>query len=217
MKLTLALATSMAASALASPFYNKDWSKDWKQGWNKGKEIGKCNLPSHLPSNTQLTPPPPPPARTPFDFTSTFSILATPDQVVDSNNATTGGLPGAKGLYLFGLNSHQNTICYNITLYDFQGEYQSPALTATHIHQAAKGKAGPPRIAFPDPQPIGANGEVRRSVGCLTGPFRTGLPAGGPDSGEGFQVRQIEEDPKGFFADVHSSLAVAGAVRGQFA
>jgi len=153
----------------------------------------------------------------PFDFTSTFDVLATPDQVVDNNNISTGGLKGAKGLYRFGLNSRENVICYNITLYNFQGEYQSPALTATHIHQAEKGKAGPPRIAFPNPQPVGTDGKVRRSVGCLAGPFRTAVPAAGPDSGAGFQVKQIEEDPKGYFADVHSSLAVAGAVRGQFA
>lgn len=40
--------------------------------------------------------------------------------------------------------------------------------------------------------------------------------ANGQDTGTGFKVSQIEENPSGFFADVHSSLAVPGAVRGQF-
>ena len=48
------------------------------------------------------------------------------------------------------------------------------------------------------------------------GPFTTGLVMMGKDTGEGFTLKQIEENPSGFMADVHSSLAVPGAVRGQF-
>ena len=48
------------------------------------------------------------------------------------------------------------------------------------------------------------------------GPFTTGLIQNGKDTGEGFKLSQIVENPSGFFADVHSSLAVPGAVRGQF-
>ena len=33
----------------------------------------------------------------------------------------------------------------------------------------------------------------------------------------GFKVAQIEDNPSAFMADVHSSLAVPGAVRGQLA
>lgn len=83
--------------------------------------------------------------KSPFSFTSTYSLHATPEEVVDSNNAFTGGLAGASGVYKFGINSHDNIICYNITLSGFQGEYQSPAVSATHIHEAPKGRAGPPR------------------------------------------------------------------------
>jgi hypothetical protein len=78
-------------------------------------------------------------------FTSTQVVIATPDQVVDADNKKTGGLKGAKGLYKFGFNSKEDTVCYKITLYGFEGEYQSPAKTATHIHEAPKGKSGPPR------------------------------------------------------------------------
>lgn len=143
-----------------------------------------------------------------------------PEEVVDAENKYTGGLKGAKGLYKFGINTDANLICYNITLTGFQGDYQSPAVTATHVHEAAKGKAGPPRLAFPNPEPIGK--DVRRSVGCLQGTkdgFVTGVknPTTGEDQGKGFHVKRIEENPKAFFADVHSSKAVAGAVRGQLA
>ena len=90
----------------------------------------------------------------------------------------------------------------------------SPARTATHIHEAVKGKAGPPRIAFPNP----TGPDSRRvSYGCLTGPFVTGVnnTATGADQGAGFHVRQIVANPKGFFTDTHTAQFVAGAVRGQ--
>lgn len=123
---------------------------------------------------------------------------------------------GAVGYYDFGINSNTNTICYNITLIGFRGQYQSPALTATHIHEAARGQNGLPRVAFPNP--VGDE-QYANSAGCIKGPFRTGLNVTGTttDTGATFNVRQIEQNPAGFFADVHSSLAVPGAVRGQIA
>merc|ERR1712000_64099 len=117
-------------------------------------------------------------------FTSAYQVLATPDQVVNMMNEKTGGLEGA---------------------------YQSPAKTATHLHQADKGLSGPPRIAFPNPQ----GDKVRVSKGCLQGPFTTGIIANGQDTGTVFTLKQIEENPSNFNVDVHSSLAVPGAVRGQ--
>lgn len=74
----------------------------------------------------------------------------------------------------------------NITLY-VKGNYQSPAATATHIHEAAVGRAGPPRLAFPNPVPLDRVSGLdvfswRASFGCLQGPFRTGL--NGTDGGE---------------------------------
>jgi hypothetical protein len=84
-------------------------------------------------------------AAKPFYFTSTYSVFATPDQVVNATNAFTGGLAGALGYFNYGINSYENVICYNITLENFRGNYSSPATTATHIHQGPKGKSGPPR------------------------------------------------------------------------
>ncbi|CAN8095902.1 unnamed protein product [Discula destructiva] len=146
-------------------------------------------------------------------FSSMFVVKATPDEVVDNANSFTGGLAGAEGLYKYAISSHSDVICYDITLWNFQGDFESPAISATHIHQGLAGKSGPPRIAFPDPVEIGHG--VRNSKGCLKGPFTTGVMANGTDTGAGFKVASIEQNPAEFFTDVHSSLAVPGAVRGQ--
>lgn len=221
MKFSLAVAASMAATTMASPIIGDIFgSKHWGNKWGNNKDEGKSSSPSSShPSSLTLTLHPVA-KKSPFEFTSTYEIVATPDQVVDANNTFTGGLKGAKGLYKFGINSNENVICYNITLTGFKGDYESPADTATHIHEAVKGKAGPPRIAFPNPKEIGK--DTRRSVGCIAGckdGFVTGVinPATGKDQGFGFNVKKIEDNPKGFFADVHSSKAVPGAVRGQMA
>lgn len=96
------------------------------------------------------------------------------------------------------------------------GPYQSPATTATHIHEAAEGAAGPPRISFPNPEPADSGPEVvKRSSGCLTGPFTTGIQANGQDTGTGFTLRQIEANPAGFFTDSHTAVSVPGVVRAQ--
>lgn len=154
-----------------------------------------------------------------FALTSNNLVNAVPEQVTaaEAPFTPTGGLAGALGTFNFGINSATETICWNITLTNFQGEFASPALTATHIHEAALGASGPPRIAFPNPVPVpGAEG-VMNSVGCQTGPFTTGIVVDGADTGAGFSVAAIEADPAAFFADVHSSLALPGAVRGQLA
>lgn len=39
--------------------------------------------------------------------------------------------------------------------------------------------------------------------------------AGAPDTGDGFHVKQIEQNPKGFFTDSHTVPFPAGVVRGQ--
>lgn len=151
-----------------------------------------------------------------FAFSSMHMVQATPDQVVDGTTPT-GGVAGASGTFNFGINAAMNMICYNITLHNFQGDFESPATTATHIHEAARGASGPPRIAFPNPEPISADGVVRNSAGCLKGPFTTGVMVDGKDSGEGFHVNMIEANPAAFMADTHSSVALPGAVRGQLA
>lgn len=151
-----------------------------------------------------------------FDFSSTHFVNAVPEEVVNGTEPT-GGLAGASGTFNFGINSASNMICYNITLHNFQGEFDSPATTATHIHEAARGASGPPRISFPNPEPVEGNEAVRNSAGCMKGPFTTGVMVEGVDSGEGFHVSMIEANLAAFMADTHSSLALPGAVRGQMA
>jgi hypothetical protein len=151
-----------------------------------------------------------------FAFSSTHFVNAVPEEVVNGTEPT-GGLAGASGTFNFGINSASNMICYNITLHNFQGEFDSPATTATHIHEATRGASGPPRISFPNPEPIEGDEAVRNSAGCLKGPFTTGVMVEGVDSGEGFHVSMIEANPAAFMADTHSSLALPGAVRGQMA
>lgn len=97
------------------------------------------------------------------------------------------------------------------------GPYDSPAVTATHIHEAVEGQAGPPRIAFPNPEPADSGPEViKRSAGCLQGPFTTGIDADdGSDTGTGFTLAQIEANPIGFFTDSHTVVSTPGVVRAQ--
>ena len=150
----------------------------------------------------------------PATFTSAYTVMATPDQVINNNGVATPGEAGATGTFDFRINSDTEVICYDITLRGVTGEYQSPAKTATHIHEAAKGQAGPPRIAFPNPVDDGS-GE-RTSSGCLQGPFTTGVTSdAGADTGEGFTLAQIEANPAGFTGDSHTADFAAGVVRGQ--
>lgn len=46
-----------------------------------------------------------------YDFTSTYAVVATPDQVINGT-VPTPGQPGAIGFYKFGINSKTDTICY---------------------------------------------------------------------------------------------------------
>ncbi|KAF2124879.1 hypothetical protein P153DRAFT_400949 [Dothidotthia symphoricarpi CBS 119687] len=151
-----------------------------------------------------------------FYFNKEIIVKAGPGNVVNNSNVAVPGQPGGRGIFKFGINVEENTICYNITLNGVTGNYMSPALTATHIHEGIKGRAGPPRLAFPNP--TGPDSK-RVSYGCLTGPFRTGINATGTttDTGASFHVRQIVANPAGFFCDTHTAAFPAGAIRGQLA
>merc|ERR1739841_146914 len=151
----------------------------------------------------------------PFEFTSTYPVYATPDTIISATDGPVPGVEGASGTFKFGINSEHDYICYNIELFGYpEGfEYSSPANTATHIHEAPAGQAGPPRLAFENP--TYRNGKLQ-SLGCLSGPYKTGITtADGSDTADGFTVAQIEANPSGFFADNHVAAALAGAVRGQ--
>lgn len=149
----------------------------------------------------------------PATFTSAFTAMAVPGTVVNADGVATPGQPGASGTFMYRINSDTEVICYDITLTGVTPPYQSPAKTATHIHQAAAGQAGPPRLALDNPEDAG-NG-TSTSSGCLQGPFTTGVVADGADTGTCFTLDQIEADPASFSTDTHTSAFAAGAVRGQ--
>jgi hypothetical protein len=149
----------------------------------------------------------------PSSFTSMFTAMATPDMVINADGVATPGEPGATGTFDYRINSDEEVICYDIVLRGVTPPYMSPARTATHIHQAAEGAAGPPRIALPNPEDTGDG--TLRSEGCLQGPFTTGIVANGADTGAGFSLAEIEADPAAFFTDTHTASFTAGAVRGQ--
>lgn len=150
----------------------------------------------------------------PDEFTSAFTAMANPDDVVDGDGEPTGGEEGASGDVMLWVNSDLDVICYDITLEGVTGDYDSPALTGTHIHEAAAGESGPPRIVFDDPQPI--DDVPRTSSGCIEGPFVTGVEDDdGNDQGEGFTVAEIEADPADYYFDVHTEEHMDGAVRAQ--
>ena len=149
----------------------------------------------------------------PSSFTSAFTAMATPDMVVDSDNVPTPGTAGASGTFTYMINSDEEVICYDISVRGITLPYESPAKTATHIHEAGSGTSGPPRIAFPNPVDDGSGTLV--SNGCLQGPFTTGVAPEGTDTGEGFTLAEIEADPSAFFTDTHTAANPAGAVRGQ--
>ncbi|BBG03983.1 MULTISPECIES: CHRD domain-containing protein [Pseudonocardia] len=149
----------------------------------------------------------------PDTFTSMYTVMATPDTIINNDGESVPGQPGATGEFNFRINSDDEIICYDITLRGVTGEYESPAKTATHIHEANAGEPGPPRLAFPNPS---GDGDTRNSSGCMQGPFTTGLEGdNGQDTATGFTLSQIEANPAGFSADTHTAEFAAGTVRGQ--
>ncbi|WP_120005870.1 CHRD domain-containing protein [Nesterenkonia muleiensis] len=150
----------------------------------------------------------------PEDFTSAYSAMAVPDEVVVPEGEPSPIDEDATGDFMLWLNSELDVICYEIALEGVTGNYESPAFTATHIHEGPTGEAGPPRVAFPDPQSEGDG--PRTSSGCMEGPFVTGVEDDdGNDHGDWFTVSQIEDDPTAFYADVHTEEYLDGVVRGQ--
>ncbi|CZR53244.1 uncharacterized protein PAC_03122 [Phialocephala subalpina] len=221
MRTTLLTTALFASGAVTAPTEIKYGSPPG--GWEP------VDYPKGTGENLPYYPPPPggwesikyPPetgddasCNSPFMFTSTYHVTAVGSEV-RNGTAPAPGPKDAVGFFEYGINSWLDTICYNITLLNVAGNPQSPAKTATHIHQAARGASGPPRIAFPNP--VGDD-KRRSTAGCLTGPFTTGLNGpDGKDTGTGFIVKQIEESPVAFFTDYHSNLFSLGVVRGQLA
>ena len=74
--------------------YNKDCKEDWDHKW-KNDEWKK---------HEKI-----------FYFDAEYYVKATPDQVVNNSGVATPGQPGAKGIFKYGINVAENTICYSKT------------------------------------------------------------------------------------------------------
>lgn len=150
----------------------------------------------------------------PDSFTSMFTAEATPDTPVDPDGESVPGEEGASGTFNLMINSDEEIVCWENTLDGVTPPYESPARTATHIHESPEGVQGPPRLSFPDPEED--DDGMLRSSGCVQGPFTTGLDDDDDvDTGEGFTLSQIEDAPSQFYGDTHTEEYPMGAVRGQ--
>lgn len=112
------------------------------------------------------------------------STLTAADEVPDK------GPEGATGVATVNVNTDTNEVCYQISA---SGLSEEPNLG--HIHQGAKGVAGPVVVDFN----VAANGLEK----CVTG--------------DAAKVAAIVADPAGFYVNLHTAGYPKGAMRGQLA
>lgn len=158
-----------------------------------------------------------PPTIAAGDVTSTWLLLADPDQAEAAN--PDAGQDGAGAVFALAFDSDNEVVCYQILAGGLEGGYQSPAHTATHIHEGEAGEVGPPKVLFRNP--VNADGEAdggqRASSGCHAIPQETGVTTdAGVDQGVGFSLADIEDAPEEYYVDIHTTEVPAGAVRAQF-
>lgn len=99
------------------------------------------------------------------------------------------GDPDGRGSGRITLNAAKGRVCYSATL------SKVGTVTAGHIHQGAKGKAGPVRVSlFATP--------TKRPKGCVNGVPKS-------------LIRAIARNPRSYYLNLHNASYPAGAVRGQ--
>ena len=101
-----------------------------------------------------------------------------------------GDLDGT-GSASFTLNQGQGTICFSWTAQDI-----SLPVTASHIHVAPAGTAGPVVV------PLTADDDDGVASGCVSGVSKD-------------LVKAIRQNPSGYYVNVHNAEFPGGAVRGQ--
>ncbi len=100
------------------------------------------------------------------------------------------GPDGATGAATVNINTDTNEVCYKLST---TGLSEAPNLG--HIHQGAKGVAGPVVVDFN----VAANGLEK----CV--------------AGDAAKVAAIVADPSGFYVNLHTATYPKGALRGQLA
>jgi len=99
------------------------------------------------------------------------------------------GDPDGSGWAKLRLNQGQGTICFEITVTDIMTS------TAAHIHEAQLGIAGPVVVGLTTPDPTGT------SIGCV--------------SASKEMIKDIRQNPTGYYVNVHNAAYPGGALRGQ--
>jgi CHRD domain len=100
------------------------------------------------------------------------------------------GDPNGSGSAAIRVNHGQGQVCFRLSV----SNLTLPA-TAAHIHRGAAGQANPPLVT-------------------LTAPDATGSSSGCVSAGREL-VKEILQNPSGFYVNVHTSDFADGAVRGQ--
>jgi hypothetical protein len=112
-------------------------------------------------------------------------------QEVTTTPAPWQGDPDGSGLALLTVNVGQQAVCWELSV----SAITLPA-TASHIHKAPPGTAGPAVVFLSPPDAAG------RAAGCRSGLSRDLL-------------REILTSPESFYVNVHTSDFAPGAIRGQ--
>jgi hypothetical protein len=94
--------------------YNKDCDEDWKSKWDNDDWKKSEKL---------------------FYFDSEYYVKATPDQVIGTDGVPAPGQPGAKGIFKYGINVAENTICY--VSQDLSMPYQFMLTVSRTLHSLA--------------------------------------------------------------------------------
>jgi hypothetical protein len=104
-------------------------------------------------------------------------------------NEVTAGDPDGSGTALLTLNQGKGEVCFELTYSDID----TP--TRAHIHAAPAGSNGPIVVAFFD--------------------FVAPPPTEGCVEADKELIKQIRQDPEGYYVNVHNADFPGGAIRGQ--
>lgn len=138
------------------------------------------------------------------DPDGSFSISATAGAVPQEDGER--GNDDASGSFDIDLYTGDEVVCYDISVTGVSGDWESPAPTANHIHAGNVGLVGPAIVAFPNPE-MGSGGDFTTS-GCLEDAL-----INSDDSGV-TSLSAINDNPAGYYVDIHTSEFPRGDVRG---
>jgi hypothetical protein len=99
--------------------------------------------------------------------------------------------PDGTGMASVWLNQGQGTVCFSFSVEDI-----ALPVTVSHIHVGAAGVAGPPVVP-------------------LTGADADGVASGCIADVDPALIKQIRQNPAGYYVNIHNAEFPGGAVRGQ--